>query len=180
MSSSALRRDLTLRKGLLIISLTHLALATEPEGDGLPRDKGLDWLHGSTVGVCDKWLVSQLVGTFTLHCRRLRGPLKGRAHTTRCALCARHISGRLRWTARPCRYPRVFSQWMSRTVDFVTLQHGPNRATCLRQKRFSRASLTPSRDSRLFIAPTCSQSPHASIPALYKPYLYTICLQRAC
>ena len=127
MSSSALRRDLTLRKGLLIISLTHLTLATEPGGDGLPRDKGLDWLHGSTVGVCDKWLVSQLVGTFTLHCRRLRGPLKGRAHTTRCALCARHISGRLRWTARPCRYPRLGSQWMSRTVDFVTLQPPPKR-----------------------------------------------------
>ena len=48
------------------------------------------------------------------------------------------------------------------------------------QKRFSRASLTLSRYSRLFIAPTCSQSPHASIPALYEPYLYTICLQRAC
>lgn len=86
MSSSALRRDLTLRKGLLIISLTNLTLATEPEGDGLPRDKGLDWLHGSTVGVCDKWLVSQLVGTFTLHCRRLRQPDKRYDHTTPCAL----------------------------------------------------------------------------------------------
>lgn len=96
MSSSALRRDLTLRKGLLIISLTHLTLATEPEGDGLPRDKGLDWLHGSTVGVCDKWLVSQLVRTFTLHCRRLRGPLKGGRHTTPCALCRPGISHRLR------------------------------------------------------------------------------------
>ena len=131
MSSSALRRDLTLRKGLLIISLTHLALATEPEGDGLPRDKGLDWLHGSTVGVCDKWLVSQLVRTFTLHCRRLRGPLKGRAHTTPCGLCARHTSGRWPWTARPCGYPRVISQWMSRTVDFVHLNDPPKRATSL-------------------------------------------------
>ena len=76
MSSSALRRDLTLRKGLLIISLTHLTLATEPEDDGLPRDKGLDWLHGSTVGVCDKWVVTQLVGDRSLDCRRPKEPLK--------------------------------------------------------------------------------------------------------
>ena len=42
------------------------------------------------------------------------------------------------------------------------------------QKRFSRASLNLSRDSRLFIAPTRSQSPHASIPALYEPYICPI------
>ena len=44
------------------------------------------------------------------------------------------------------------------------------------QKRFSRASLNVnlSRDSRLFIAPTRSQSPHASIPMLYEPYICSI------
>ena len=44
------------------------------------------------------------------------------------------------------------------------------------QNRFSRASLNLSRDSRLFIAPTRSQSPHASIPALYEPYIYALLL----
>ena len=42
------------------------------------------------------------------------------------------------------------------------------------QKRFSRASLTLSRDSRLFIAPTRSQWPHASIPMLSTIYICSI------
>ena len=81
-------------------------LGTVQEGDDAPSDLGLDWMLAAPSVCVTKGAVTELVGTFTLHCRRLRGPDKSAAHTTQCGPCAGHISGRLRRRRGIVRVPK--------------------------------------------------------------------------
>ena len=62
-------------------------LGTVQEGDDAPSDLGLDWMLAAPSVCVTNGCLTELVCTFTPHCRRLRGPLKGVWHTTPCALC---------------------------------------------------------------------------------------------
>ena len=70
-----------------IMYLAPQPLGAVQEGGDAPSDLGLDWMLAAPSVCVTKGAVTELVGSFTLHCRRPRGPLKGVWHTTQCCLC---------------------------------------------------------------------------------------------
>ena len=95
-------------------------LGAVQEGGAAPSDLGLDWMLAAPSVCVTNGCVTELVGTFTLHCRRLRGPLKGRPHTTPCGPCGPGISDRLRRRRGIGKVPKT---WFSVDVTYCRFCH---------------------------------------------------------